>query len=228
MEQDNPLQIALASGGIERLVGPLRLVFWGGILCILDFNVNGFDVLNDIVGTLLITWGVLRLGSFEVHNRYRIAMRFVQVIAIISVAQAINVYLRYETPQPLIALWHIYGIAKMAATVVFCVAMRWLCIAAGLTRSESSWRITTFLFLVIYLIPWGLLHMVWIGCLITGKRFSFDLGPAVLLILIVFFLPLIHLFVSTSRMRAEVQSISHTADESPFAPDTFDSAESSD
>ena len=226
MEQNNTARITLAPGGIESLVGPLRLVFWGGILCVFDFKLNGLDVLNDVLGALLIAWGVLRLGSSQIHERYRQAMLFVQVVALLYVAQAVNAYVRYEFPRPLAFLLHVYGIAKMAATVVFCLAMGWLCIATGLTRSQRSWKTTEILFTVICLIPWGLLHLVWIICLITGKTFSFNLGPAALLILFVFLVPLVHLFVSTSRMRAEAQSISHHTDERPPNPEAFDSLES--
>jgi len=218
MEQDSTAKIRLAPGGIESLVGPLRLVFWGGILCVFDFKLNGFDVLNDVLGAVLIAWGVLRLGSSQIHERYRQAMLFVQVMALLYVIQAINAYVRYEFPRPLAFLLHVYGIAKMAATVVFCLAMRWLCIATGLTRSEQSWKTTTVLFAVIYLVPWGLLHVVWIVCLITGQSFRFDLGPAILPILGLFFVPLIHLFVSTSRMRNEAASVPDRVDGSVGYP----------
>ncbi|EUA02441.1 hypothetical protein I545_6655 [Mycobacterium kansasii 662] len=43
----------------------------------------------------------------------------------------------------------------MIATVVFCVAMRWLSEEAGLQRSAKSWKVTTWLFVIIYLIPVG-------------------------------------------------------------------------
>jgi hypothetical protein len=181
-------------------------VFWGAIICVFDIRLNGFDVINDVIGAVLIAWGVFRLGGFPVDNRYRRAMLFVKIVSILCIGEAVNAHFRYEVPRPMTFLWHLYGIAKMLATVVFCVAMRWLCIAAGLPNSERSWNTTTVLFAVIYLIPWGLLHIVWIICLITGESFRFDLGPAALPVLLVFFVPLMHLFVSTSRMRREAES----------------------
>jgi len=211
MKQNGTPQITLAPGDIGRLVSPLRLVFWGGILCVLDFKFNGFDILNDVLGALLIAWGTLRLGSSQIHERYRKAMLFVQVIALLYVAQTINAYVRYEIPRPLVFLLHVYGIAKVAATVVFCVAMRWLCVATGLTRSERSWKTTEILFVVIYLIPWGLLRLVWIVCLITGATFIVRFGWPVPILLFIFCIPLVHLFISTSRMRFEAQAISSQA-----------------
>jgi hypothetical protein len=175
---------------------------------------------------LLIAWGVLRLGCSQIHERYRSAMLFVQVVALLYVIQTVNAYVRYEFPRPLAFLVHVYGVAKVAATVVFCVAMRWMCIATGLTRSERSWKMTGILFAVIYFIPLGLFHVVWIVCLVTGGSFEFRFGWPALIFILIFFVPLIHLFVSTARMRAEALSISRRADESPPHLETPDSFES--
>jgi len=188
---------------IRKVITPLRLVFWGGIICVFDFRFNGFDIVNDVLGAILIACGVFGLGDFRIPGRYRSAMLFVKIVSILAVAEAINAHVRYQIPRPAAFLLHLYGIAKMLATVVFCLAMRWLCTAAGLTKSERSWKTTTVLFALIYLAPFGLFHIVWIVCLITGKSFHFNIGPAILLVLIVFFAPLVHLFVSTSRMQRE-------------------------
>lgn len=205
-------ETALLTYDIKRIVTALRLIFWGGIICVLDFKYNGFDIINDVIGAIMIAWGVFRLGNLDVHRHYRTAMLFVKIISILYIAEAVIAHFNYRITGPIAFVMHLFGIAKMLATVVFCVAMRWLCIAAGLSRSEKSWKITAILFGVIYLIPWGLLQFVWIICLITGKRFSFNIGPAALLILFVFFVPLIHLFISTSRMKREAASILENAD----------------
>ena len=139
-------------------------------------------------------------------------MLFVKIISILYVAETISAHFHYRVTGLIAFVIHSYWIVKMLATVVFCVAMLWLCRTAGLPRSEKSWKITAILFGVIYLIPWGLLNFVWIVCLITGKRFSFNIGAAALLILFVFFVPLIHLFISTSRMKREAALMLENAD----------------
>jgi hypothetical protein len=188
---------------IRKAITPLRLVFWGGIICVLDLRINGFDILNDILGAILIACGVFGLGDLRIPGRYRSAMLFIKIVSVLAIAEAINAHVRYQIPRPASFLLHLYGIAKMLATVVFCLAMRWLCLAAGLTKSERSWKTTTILFALIYLAPLGVLHIVWIICLITNNSFHFNIGPAILVALIVFFVPLVHLFVSTSRMQKE-------------------------
>jgi hypothetical protein len=205
-------EIELQPYDIKRAITPLRLIFWGGIICVFDFKYNRFDILNDVIGAIMIAWGVFGLSNLRVHQRYRVAMLFVKIISIFSIAEAISAHFHYKVPSLISFVMHLYGIAKMLATVIFCVAMRWLCTAAGLTRSEESWKITAILFGVVYFIPWSLLHFVWIVCLITGKSFSFNMGAAALLILFVFFVPLIHLFISTSRMKREAASILENSD----------------
>lgn len=78
--------------------------------------------------------------------------------------------------------------------------MRWFCEEARLDRAAQSWRTTTLLFVVIYLIPLGLCYLAGCVSILIGRSFHFELGPLGLLLLPVFAVPLIHLFMSTSRM----------------------------
>ena len=199
-------EIHLQAGEIKRAISPLRLIFWGGIICVLDFKFNGFDILNDVAGTIMIAWGVFKLSEFRIDERYRTVMLFVKIISILCIIQAIHAHFHYKVHDLISFLLYLLGIAKMLATVLFCVAMRWLCTAAGLAKSNESWKLTTILFALIYMVPIGLLHLVWIVYLITGQTFHYNLGPAALLFLIVFLIPVVHLFISTSRMKTEAES----------------------
>lgn len=205
-------------------ISPLRLVFWGGLICVFDFTfsqtVNGegwrFDIINDLVGMLMITWSVAQLGKFEIHDRYRVAMKFVTMVAALSCLDALHSHFIYEIPRFASFLLSVLGMLAMAATVVFCIAMQWLCQAAGLQRSERSWRTTTLLFVFIYLIPLGLLYGAEAIAIITESTFNINLGPAGLLLVPVFCMPLIHLFVSTSRMKTDVELSASMVQEDGF------------
>jgi hypothetical protein len=198
---------------IKRAIDPLRLIFWGGIICVLDFKINGFDILNDVVGTIMIAWGVFRLGGMSVHEHYSRTMMFVKVVAAVCIFEAVSGHFRYQVNDFVSLLTHLFGMAKVLATVVFCIAMRWLCQAGGLTRSRESWKMTAILFGVIYLVPWGVFHIAGLLATITRRPFHFNLGPIVLLLLVVFVVPLVHLFMSTSRMKREAESIPAGVDE---------------
>jgi hypothetical protein len=83
--------------------------------------------------------------------------------------------------------------------------MRWFCEQARLARSVASWRLTTTLFVVIYLLPLGFFYLAAAWAIATGSSFHINLGAGGLLLLPIFAVPLIHLFVSTSRMRHEAE-----------------------
>jgi hypothetical protein len=198
---------------IRRIVGPLRAVFWGGIICVVDFTVsettNGegfrFDIINDFVGMLLITWGVYELSAQRVHEPYAFAMRYVLVVSALTSLWALHDHIIYRVPEPLAFALAVLGVASIVATVVFCVAMRWLSEAADLRVSAASWRMTTALFIVIYLIPLGFFYAASAVAIVVGESFRIDLGPIGLLLIPVFAAPLVHLLVSTARMKSEAE-----------------------
>ena len=194
---------------VKEAVFPLRLIFWGGLLCIFDFTIsqtsNGrgfkFDLLNDALGTILIAVGVFRLASIPVHHRYASLMRFVQIVSVLAVLDALRDHIVMPLPEPFAFALNLFGLVCLVAIIAFCVAMRWFCEAAKLPAAAQSWRVTTALFVVIYLLPLGLLHLAGLWAMVSGTTFNFDLGLAGLLLIPVFAIPVVHLFFSTSRMQ---------------------------
>ncbi|MFV8321046.1 beta-propeller fold lactonase family protein [Mycobacterium sp. 23] len=202
---------------IKSAISALRWIFWGALICLVDLTysqtVNGvgwkFDFANDAVGVLIILRGISRLARIRVHDRYRSALRFAKITAVFSLADAVHAHFIYDTPAAIALFFSLVDAAEMIATVVFCVAMRWLSEAAGLRRSAKSWKITTLLFVIIYLIPLGVLSCAVAISIALRSPFHIDLGPPGLLLLPVFAAPLIHFFVSTTRMKAEAQLPAH-------------------
>lgn len=196
------------------LLGPLRAIFWGALLCLFDLSVSEtsvgegwrFDFLNDFVGMLTIAWAVFRLAAIKVDERYSIALGFVKIVAVCGCVVALHRHVICDMPPLISVLDDLYDFLSMAAIVIFCVAMQWLSRHGGLARSKRSWRFTTLLFIVIYLLPLGLLHLASLAATLTGESFHLDLGPAGLLVLPVLFIPLVHFFISTSRMRDEAMT----------------------
>lgn len=195
---------------IKSAIFPLRFIFWGGILCVLDFSfsntVNGsgikFDCLNDAVGMLFIAWGTFKLASLYVDDRYMRVMSFVKIVAALAVLDAIRDHFITPYTPPIIGfLINVFGLVVLAATVAFCVAMRWFCERATLQTAAASWRLTTKLFLFIYVLPLGFFYIAGCIAILTDASFHFDLGPAGLILLPLFIWPIVHLFISTSRMR---------------------------
>jgi hypothetical protein len=75
--------MSLAPRDILTTITPLRLVFWGCLLCLIDvhsnWNFDGqvwkIDIVSDVIGALLIVWGAFRLSMLRVSGWYSAAMQ---------------------------------------------------------------------------------------------------------------------------------------------------------
>jgi hypothetical protein len=188
---------------VRSAIRPLRWIFWGALLWIIDLKINDFDLANDVLASILVLMGVSRLGQIDVSVRYRSMMWWVWLIAISSVPVTLVKTFGSNFGQPLSILMTIFSLAQLAATVAFCVAMRWFCGEAGLIRSAESWRLTSIFFITLFAGPLGLLYGYMLLSQLTGMRWTLNVGTSVVLILFVLLVPIVHFFISTSRMRRE-------------------------
>lgn len=197
---------------IARLIGPLRAIFWGGILCAIDLKVksgsSSFDLLNDLLGKILITLGVFRLWTFPVTRSYGRGMGLVVLVSILSTLKTAAKEFGIQKPPDLEVLWTAWEFVELGAVLLFCVAMRLVCRRTGLTRPEQSWQTTTLLYLVFFALPIGAVHAISLASTLTGRNHSIDVGPWGLVFLLVILIPGFHFFVSTSRMKRAAQSAS--------------------
>jgi hypothetical protein len=201
---------------VQRAIRPLRFIFWGGVLCVIDITFssasNGhgfrFDLANDAFGMLLVMIGVFALGAIEIKDSYASAMTFVKVISVLALIDAVWWHVMIpHVPVALVVVQLLLAVASLVAIVVFCIAMQWFCETAQLEEVVGSWRTTRLLFVIIYLLPLGLFYIASIIALVLGESFNIQLGPAGLLLLPVFLVPLIHFFVSTSRMARAAEAM---------------------
>jgi hypothetical protein len=198
------------------LITPLRLIFWGALLCLFDFSfsstTNGegfkFDILNDLLGMILITVGVIRLGGIEVTHTYSKGMTFVKVVSVISTIEALIDHWVFRAPEGWAFFWTLFGLFRLAAIIVFCLSMRLVCREENLAEPSRSWHTTTMLFVIIFVLPLGFFYIAALVAMVTGESFNIDLGPAGLLLLLIFAIPIIHFFVSTSRMAKAAKDLS--------------------
>src|SRR5260221_6810181 len=192
---------------VHAAVKALRWIFIGGILWIVDVKFNSFDVLDDTVGTLLITFGVFRLARAPVGGKYRKVMTFVQVIAVASVVETASKHFALLGPAILLFPFGLLGLCQLAAIILFCLAMRWFCEEAALPQVARSWWVTFLLFCLIYALPLGFSYLASMIATSAESPFHINVGPVGLLLLLpVFLAPLVHLFVSTSRMRRAAEA----------------------
>jgi hypothetical protein len=200
---------------IRRSITPLRLIFWGGLIVVFDVRIGRFDLVNDLVGMIMITWGVFRLSDFTARHRYSMAMIFIKVVAVLGCLVALHDHFVYQVPAPLSTVLLLTNGVAAVAIVVFCLAMRWLSTEAGLSASAKSWRTTTRLFAALYLLPLGAVYLAAAVAAAMGRPFDVDFNfgelglagvlllPLVLLLLGLLSVPPLHLFLSMSRMSKE-------------------------
>jgi hypothetical protein len=212
--------MSLAPRDILTTITPLRLIFWGCLLCLIDVHSNWYldgevwkiDIVSDVIGALLIVWGVFRLSMLRVSGWYSAAMCFVLMVAGLAVPIALHDHFVYDQPQWISGALQLAPVVSLIATVVFCMAMRRLCAAAGLAKSERSWKTTTLLIACINLIPLGLFYAAGAIATLRGETPAFQMPPSIALALIVLVIPVVHFFLSSSRMAREAESAANVAE----------------
>jgi hypothetical protein len=213
--------MSLAPRDILTTITPLRLVFWGCLLCLIDvhsnWNFDGqvwkIDILSDAIGALMIAWGAFRLSMLRVSGWYSAAMCFVLMVAGLAVPIALHDHLVYDQPQWISGALQLAPVVGLIATVVFCMAMRRLSAAADLEHSERSWRTTTQLVVFISLIPIGIVHAAGALATLVDEASAFQVPPSLAsFVALAQIVPLIHFVVSISRMTREAESTASVAE----------------
>lgn len=203
---------------ISHAVTPLRMIFWGGLLCVLDFTIsstssyNGqpptgfrFDILNDFLGMILIMIGVHRLSRFAVDPSFKTSMRFVLTMTVFNAIEAFWGHFIFQAPGILTFLSIVLGLVTLWASIVFCTCMYRLSTTWLLRRSAKSWLTTRSLIIIIWAVPIGALQMIRLLAMIFPGSFNIDIGIFMILVFCILAIPLFHLFVSTSRMLREAE-----------------------
>jgi hypothetical protein len=191
---------------IRKAVQPLRAIFWGSLVVIFDLGIRlgnlKLDLLNDVVGMLLIGFGILELGKFVVSNIYTQILIFTKYVAI---AATIDAFLHHFSLPPAVEmLSSILSLIVTITFVTFCHAMILLSRHYHLFTALASWQTTARLFVYLCLIPYGLLMGLSNLSMLLGRPIRLDLGWTGFFILVpILMTPLIHFFLSTSRMARE-------------------------
>lgn len=170
------------------------------------------DLMNDVIGGILILVGLTSLRPRSTSDLYRWAITAGQVVATVAIMEAALNHYIFEHPRWLAFLVSAFSMCKPLACFVFCLAMIHLCGNLSLLRARSSWKTTALLFLLFYVLP--LILFTAAADTLGFRRFAFSLdgdgasnlvawGGWLLLVPVGLALPWLHLFVSTSRMIEE-------------------------
>lgn len=203
---------------VKKALKPLKCIFWGAILCVIDFNVtsrvNGsgisFDFLNDFIGMMMITYGVFKLSEITIDMSYAKMMNFVKIVAVISTLKALEGHFLYPTQEFYTVIVTLLQLTELVAIMLFCTSMIIFSSEADLKDSSDKWSLTRLLFGIIYVIPLGLFYIASIFAIFTKQSFHLNLGPAGLLLVPVFLVPVFFILKSINSMRNEISGLNYT------------------
>lgn len=136
------------TGSIPACAGPLRLIFWGIILCIIKIELDNFDIVNDFVGMSLILWGTVSLSRIPVSVSYRRRMLLLVVLAmtgtVFSFFNAVLLPFRPEwSPDPSLVCFALLVLTRLAAVgglFLFCRCMKEYCALMNREKALASWK----------------------------------------------------------------------------------------
>jgi len=218
--------MAEAEQSILRSVRPLRMIFFGTLLLVIDVYVSWtvnrqgirIDFLNDTAAWVLLAFAACSLARFAVDGTFGARMAVVKIVAIIALIDSTFEFFIIPLPWPIELARHLVSLAAVVAAVLFCTAMRQLSAARALVRSEPRWRVTGALFLLLYLIPDAVAFaVIWISWFSVdeGRRVRIQaegmgvlIGVAAIIVLIALALvPLVWFLISTHGMAREALEV---------------------
>jgi hypothetical protein len=118
----------------------LRWIFWGVLLAAIAIWINGFDLLNDVLGYAIIAVGMIGLVKNSVGGSYGWLTKLIAIVALLNAAWAPFAECPGRMPLLEKTAGIVLGILNVFATVGFCIVMRKLCNTIPLRYAESSWR----------------------------------------------------------------------------------------
>jgi hypothetical protein len=210
---------------VLKAVGPLRMIFWGALLLALHLDIErdfggvrlSFGFLRETVGTVLIAIAAIWLARLSLPRACRIAIAFVAAVASTAVIAKVGGALGFHAPaeatlQPLLRL------AELTSAVALLWSLWRIARAAGLQRSARSWRTTALLFAILFVFPLGVFFVASLGFILglatlsRWNRFEYQADApgwviwAALASFAIMMTPVVHFFISTSRMIREARA----------------------
>lgn len=197
---------------LHRADLPLKQIFWGILLVLLDFSLTlnsggsgvSCDILHDVIGYLLISVGAGSLARIVPTGPQQKRLVLCQFIAILSIPFAILNSFIFERLPLISAMESAMSLAQLIGLCVFSHSL-WVLAAQRQMRVTKLLQVATALLVVCSLLPLGMFYLMGTVVSLTGQTFTRDLTAVVVVAMLVLMLaPTIVLLVAISRMRREL------------------------
>lgn len=210
---------------VQLTIRPLRKIFWGVLLCIIDFKIKfGFsgvlyrlDLLSDTIGMIMVIVGVSRVAStykgIDVDDWFAFSL----VCAWLTFALTIFELFVGDEVAWYRFLSGMVSLFSMMAAALFCFAMHYVALDGQLLRSADRWKRTSIVVLVWWaggsIVAQLTALAIWMGWMLNpsqwltsqpGLAAVFGALVALTLLFCVLFAPVISFWRSTSQMQREL------------------------
>ena len=190
-------------------------LFWGTLLIVLDFRLENFDLINDVIGACFVVSGLSLLVKLPVPaavERFRPAHTLAIASLVLATCLEALVLADEELALPVGIL---HGIVSMVGVLLLIDGFRRLAAARAHTGLAETWGLTWILMVALGIFPLGLIAGVGLTAWSAGEREAMNYGaPLVIFPVLLTFVPLIHLLVSLSRTRRMAADLDEVPTES--------------
>ena len=166
-----------------------------------------FDIVSDVIGMLLIAWGLGQLQPLVFDLHYARLMRFCRIVAVISIIEAVVDHAIFPWPVPFRAAYAIWSLVSLFAVYRFCSAMRIFCFSAGAFDTERTWATSERYILWLALLPGAVTNVLSLLATSAPPRQFSGLAPLGVAVVIAAAIALIHLLMSISRTRNALRGL---------------------
>ena len=147
----------------------------GGVILYLSLAGDEGDATAGIAA------GVFRLGRLRVHNpwndHYGSVMKFLKLMAVLALIEAGAGHVVLPTSAALAVFPSVVRLAQVAGVFLLCMAVRWLCRAAGLRRSARLWQGVTFALVGLFCGPLAMYYAAEFWSRMAGSDAGLPPGP---------------------------------------------------
>lgn len=123
----------------------LLFIFWAYVFILFDFRINGFDLLPDIVGFLLIVYGLTGLKRYTMA--FAAAQKYAIVMTLLSVADVMILYATDDVMTVLLAL--LQTVFSVIMVMNICLGISQLAQNVGLTGLAVSARTRSTVYIIV-------------------------------------------------------------------------------
>lgn len=200
------------------VIAAMRWIFWGGLLCIFDITTQWvstgsagatgwrIDWLPDALGVMLILAGLRVLARFPLGLSYsRVLSAGVATAWVSLVISLVKFRVMYEPPAWKLFL-SLFSITRLVVITLFCGALARLAVSLGASAATRSFMTTRAAFVMLYVLPLAVFYSM-VPLAMLGMKVNLDIdGTAAIALLALLAVPLLHFYVSTSRLQRELSN----------------------